>query len=100
MIDDRRKHEEEMAQERERGEREMDVREREMDAQKREMDARVQEMSKQMKLMRTLVETQQGETVVQKEIPAGGEQLRLTKLADSDDIETYIRVSGVSGYLI
>ena len=76
MIDDRRKREEEIAQERERRDR--------------EMDARVREMSQQMELMRELVEKNQNGREGRENVLTSGEHLRLTKLSDQDDIEAYL----------
>ena len=73
MIEDRKKREEEIAAERERRER--------------EMDARVQEMARQMEMMRNLVEKGQRDEGINR---VGGEQIKLTKLSESDDVEAYL----------
>ena len=73
IIEDRKKREEEIAAEREQRER--------------EMDAREQEMARQMEMMRNLVEKSQRDEGINR---VGGEQIKLTKLSESDDVEAYL----------
>ena len=76
MIEDWKKREEEIANERERRDR--------------EVEARVQKMARQMEVMRSLVKESQKEP---EEIVAwvGSEQaMKLTKLTESDDVEAYL----------
>ena len=87
MIEDRQKREEEITQERQRREQEMTI---ERERREQEMDQRVQEMTRQMELMRDLVEKGRSGTEGSTRTQAGGEQPRLTKLADTDDIEAYL----------
>ena len=76
MIEDRKKREEEIANERERHDR--------------EVEARVQEMARQMEVMRSLVKESQKEPE-ESVARVGSEQaVKLTKLTESDDVEAYL----------
>ena len=53
------------------------------------MDARVQEMARQMEMMQNLVEKGQRNEGVNR---VGGEQIKLTKLSESDYVEAYLTI--------
>ena len=52
-----------------------------------QMDAKVHEMAQQMEMMRNLVEKGQRDEGINR---VGGEQIKLTKLSESDDVEAYL----------